>query len=772
MLMLAAGSASAAVPARVAFNVPAGRVGDALIRIAQQAGVTIGSTDSAVAALPARAIHGRFAVDEALRRLLAGLPARAERIDGATWRIVAAAAAAPLSPRPSSRPAPAPPATEGEVVITAAMTGTYLSHYAGTASVVDGATFSRAEQARGSDAVIERLPTLTSTHLGSGRNKLFIRGIADSSFNGPSQALVGQYLGDVRLNYNAPDPDISLYDVRSVEVIEGPQGTLYGAGSLGGVIRIVPQPIVMDRTEGSVSLGGSMTAHGAAGYDAMGMLNLPLGGSVGARAVVFHATEGGYIDDAGLGRSNVNHTRKSGGRAAVRVDLGDWRIEFGALVQNISSSDGQYAEYGRPPLTRSSRVAQPFDNDYLLGNVTVTRDWGQTMLVSASAIVRQDVDARYDFTRPAAAAPRVFDQQNRIDLISNETRLSRRDASGRGWVVGASFIQDQEQLTRALGAPPTPRRILGVENDVSEAALFGEAGFAVAPRLIASVGVRFEYAHLVGKALDRDAAIGEPRRDEKTVLPSISLSWRPDPDFMLFGRYQEGFRPGGLSITAGTTAPLIQRFHGDSLASLEAGVKWLPAAARRIDATLTFSHAHWENIQADLVDRAGLPFTDNIGSGRIWGVEGTLGWHPFAALHLTAAAFANDSLLTNPAPAFAGPRAYELPNVAHFGATVRAALRHDLPAGWRIDADATARYVAHSRLGVGPVLDLVQGNYVIANASLRIGHGFWGISLDGTNLIDSRGNMFAFGNPFSVADAKQLVPPRPRTFRLGVDAHF
>jgi len=771
VLMLAAGSAPAAVPARVAFDVPAGRLGDALIRVAQQAGVTIGSIDPAVAALPVHGLHGRYAIDAALRRLLAGQPARAERIDATTWRVLAAPASP--SPRPIPRPpVVAVPPSVGEIVVTAAKTGTLLSRYAGTASVVDGTTFSLADQAHGTDALVERLATLSSTHLGSGRNKLFIRGIADSSFNGPSQALVGQYLGDVRLNYNAPDPDISLYDVRSVEVIEGPQGTLYGAGALGGVIRIVPEPVAMDQVEGAASFGRSLTAHGDPGFDVMGMVNLPITGAIGARFVAFHAIEGGYIDNIGLAASNVNRTRKTGGRATVRANAGDWRIEVGGLLQNISSDDGQYAEAGLPPLTRSNRVAQPFDNDYALGSLTVARDWGGTSLVSASAVVRQDVDARYDFTAPAAADPRIFDQENKISLISNETRLSHRDSQGRGWVVGAGFIQDQEKLTRALGPPAAPNRILGVSNSVTEGAVFGEGGLELAPGLVASVGARFEYAHLVGKALDRDADVGEPRRDEKSILPSLSLSWRPLPDLMVFGRYQEGFRPGGLSITLVQSAPLIQRFHGDDLASAEAGVKWLPTGARRIEATITISHARWQNIQADLVDAAGLPFTQNIGSGRIWGAEATLGWRPFDALQLSTAAFANDSQLTDPAAEFAGPRRYELPNIAHFGASGRAAFTHDLRDGWKFEAEGSARYVGHSRLGVGPALDLLQGNYFIANAGLHLDNGRWRVSLDATNLFDSRGNLFALGNPFDVAAGQQRVPPRPRTLRLGLDVRF
>jgi outer membrane receptor protein involved in Fe transport len=773
-LALAVDPVSAAIPARIVVDLPAGPLGDSLIRLAQQAGVTIGSTDPAIARLPARAVKGRLDVDTALRRLLAGLPARADRVDQAAWRVIAIPLPATRSrTRGSPSPPPPLPATDGEIIVTAAKSGTRLARYAGTASIAAGSDLSIGEQAQGSDSLIDRFPSMSSTHLGAGRNKLFIRGIADSSFNGPTQALVGQYLGDVRLNYNAPDPDLSLYDVQSVEVIEGPQGTLYGAGSIAGVLRIVPVPVAMGTTEGSLALGRSFAAHGDPGYDVVAMANLPIvGDAIGARIVAFHSIEGGYIDDAGRGLSNVNRTRKTGGRAVVRAEAGDWRIELGAVIQNISTRDGQYAEAGLPPLTRISRIAQPFDNDYVLGSLTVARDWGALSLVSASAIVRQNTDARYDFTAPSAATARIFDQHNRIYLISNETRLSRRDADGRGWVIGAGLIQDDEKLTRALGDPAAPTRILGVDNSVTEGAVFGEAGFGLTDRLVASIGARFEYAHLVGKALDRDADIGEPRRDETTFLPSLSLSWRLQPDLMLFARYQEGFRPGGLSVIPNRGAPLIQRFHGDDLASIEAGVKWLPADAHRIELTFTASHAHWENIQADLVDMAGLPFTANIGSGRIWGVEATFGWRPFDALKLSAAAFANDSRLTDPAPAFAGVEKYELPNIPHFGATARAAFSHGLAGAWRIDADARAHYVGHSKLGVGPALDLVQGNYVVTGASLHFGNGRWGFGIDADNLLDSRGSLFALGNPYDVAAGNQSVPPRPRTIRIGADARF
>ncbi len=770
MVTLAAAPAEAASPARFPVDLPPGTLGNALIRLAEQTGATIGSTDQTVARLPAPAVRGRMAVATALRHLLRDQPARAERIDDLTWRIVSAAAqptAAPTMPRA------APPLNEGEVVVTAAKTGTRLSRYAGTVSIISGVDLDVAQQGRGSDALMERVPSMSSTHLGSGRNKLFIRGIADSSFNGPSQALVGQYLGDVRLNYNAPDPDLSLYDVQSVEVIEGPQGTLYGAGSLAGVMRIVPQPVAMGVSEGSLSVGRSFTRSGAPGYDVAGVLNLPLGQNISARVVAFRAVEGGYIDDWGRGLSNVNRTLKGGGRAVIRAELGDWRVEFGAVVQDISTRDGQYADIALPPLTRSSRVAQPFDNDYLLGSFTIRRDWGGTSLVSATAALRQNTGSRYDFTPVNAASPRIFDQHNRIGLFSNETRLSHQDADGRGWVIGGSFLQDDERLTRAFGRPEAPTRILGVDNSVTELSAFGEWGIGLTPHLIATVGGRIEYDHLTGHALGRRAKVGEPRRNERTFLPSLSLSWRPGSDWLLYARYQEGFRPGGLSVTPSSAGPVIQRFHGDNLASSEIGAKWRPDEGHHFDAAITFSHAQWDNIQADLVNMAGLPFTQNIGSGRIWGAEATVGWRPIPAFKLSAALFANDSRLTHPADTVGtAERKYELPNVAHIGASGRAAFSHALRGPWRLDADVRASYVGHSRLGVGPQLDLLQGNYVLAGSSVRVSDGRWGLSLDADNLLNSRGTMFALGNPFGVTAGRQSIPPRPRTIRIGMDVHF
>ncbi|WP_432490608.1 TonB-dependent receptor plug domain-containing protein, partial [Flavonifractor plautii] len=84
-------------------------------------------------------------------------------------------------------------------------------------------------------------------------NKLFIRGIADSSFSGPTQSPVGQYFGDMRTTYSGPDPDLKLVDMQSVEILEGPQGTLYGSGALGGIVLLRPSMPSFDSVSGLVA---------------------------------------------------------------------------------------------------------------------------------------------------------------------------------------------------------------------------------------------------------------------------------------------------------------------------------------------------------------------------------------------------------------------------------------------------------------------------------------------------------------------------------------
>lgn len=759
---------------RVTLAIPAGPLRQAVLAMGAQASVSIGMTDPALSGVIVRGVRGRMPVADALTRMLAGTTATFERIDARTYRIVRRPIAAR---RPSGRIAIAdpPPATTGpDIVVTGSKRRTLLDDYPGSVIQVDVASLRPGTLLHGSEALVARQPILSSTHLGPGRDKLFIRGVADSSFSGPTQATVGQYLGDVRLNYNAPDPDLALYDVASVEVLEGPQGTLYGAGSIGGIVRIEPVAPDLSRIAASSDGGVSTTAHGAAGGDAAALVNLPIvGDRLGLRGVGYAGIDGGYIADARRGLRDINRTRTTGGRVNLRYrPSDDWTVDLGVVRQDIVSRDGQYAETGLPPLTRASGIAQPFDNDYTLGSLAIRHRMGAMTLSSATSVVRHALTTTYDASM-GPAVPIAYRERERITLLSNETRLSHPPGTNGagvngagGWVIGLQLLRSDDRLARDLGPPGKPAPLVGTRNVVEEGSLFGEGTLALTPKLAATGGGRLVYDRLVDEARDLPSP-QEPRRTELSVLPSVGLLWAVRPSLKLYARYQEGYRAGGLS----TDGAVTQLYRSDTVATSELGARYR-GLGDTLSASAAISFAHWEDIQADLVGADGLPFIANIGTGRIIGFEARVAWRPARALTIEGGLFANDSTLEQPAAGFTGERRPSLPNIADIvtGGSLRYA--PDI-AGRRVSLSGSVQYVGRSRLGVGTTLDLGQGGYV----DTRLGLGVpidrrVTLSADLTNLLDHRDNIFALGNPFGVADGRQVTPQRPRTLRIGLSAAF
>jgi outer membrane receptor protein involved in Fe transport len=801
---LLAAAAVLAVPVSAAqaaqrhrIDLPAGRLGDALVALGRQTGISIGVSDPALARRSVPSLRGAYTVKEALNRLLRGQNARLLFIDAQTILVAAGPpprkaprARPPARPKPAPRPAPAAPTARPEespeIVVTASKRATPRLSFPGTIHVVGGEALSREGRA-GSDALVGRLPSLASTHFGPGRNKLFIRGVADSSFNGPTQATAGQYLGEMRLNYNAPDPDLRLYDLDRVEVLAGPQGTLYGAGSLGGIIRAVPAAPRLDAVESAAMVGASYTQHGKPGADAAGLLNLPLAKDrIGLRLVAYGLEQGGYIDDLRRGLSDVNRARIAGGRAALRARPGSgWTADLGLTGQRIRGRDAQYADGDGPPLTRGSAAAQGFRNDYLLGSLTLTKEWGDLRSVTAAGVARQSLHERFDATG-ADVAPTIFDQANRATLLSLESRLTRQRPDGIGWLLGFSALRnraEQRLSTEAFGE----RTVLpGVENAVTEGTLFGEGTVRLARGITATAGGRVAYSRLYGAALDfapgPAAQKLEGRRSATAFLPSGALAAKAAPDLLFFLRYQEGFRPGGLALVRGfdgrPVGDILWQFRDDDVAAVEAGVRYGLPGAGRIDAALSLARTGWRDIQADVIDTNGRQTTANIGDGRIYTLDLSLGWRPLSALSVELAAVLNDSSITKAGDAviLGGPVAVPgkapLPNVARVNGRLAADYRTSIPRRFDLTFSAAARYTGKSILGIGGFLEEKQGDWLDLSLGVRAEGARHAFTLDLTNLLDSVGNRFAVGSPYRLVQQRQITPLRPRTLRAGWEARF
>ena len=804
-----------------AFNVPKGSLSSALPLISRQAGVSISVADAKLWQARVKPVRGRMSVEKAIQRLLDGSDARAVRVSATSWRIErrpapARVAKAAAAPRPVPQPRAREPANDliaaarDEIIVTASKTDLPHSHFAGVVTRLDGDDLAFGGE-RGMDSILSRTATVSSTHLGSGRNKLFIRGIADSSFTGPTQSTVGQYFGDIRLSYNAPDPDLRLYDIDNVEILEGPQGTLYGAGSLGGIIHVVPKAPDPRAMSVQAIAGLSVTQHGDPGGDIAAIANLPVGDNGHAlRLVGYMLTDGGYIDNPLRGQNDVNRVHVRGGRGTFRLEAGDgWTVDLGGVYQAITSDDAQYADKDAPPLTRASMVEQNATARYGMGTIVVMKDWGDLYFQSSNAFIDHRLFERFDASLPesrrgdgdgAGAAmgavdverlfapvevvpmadvPRVLDQHNDTRMFVSENRLSRPYHDGLGWVVGASFIHNRARQDREYAYGPLSAVLPGVTNRITEVTGYAEATVEIMPNLIASGGLRLSHARLGGEAEGVSFALAEANRattasrNETDLLPSVSLLATPLDNVRLYARYQEGFRPGGLAVDGN----FVRRFLNDQVRTWEAGMRFGDKGRSLLDASISVSHSRWRNIQADFIDSSGFPTTANIGNGRITSLSGAVAMRPTDALTFELGAVYNHSRVDDLSPqilpvfAAAPARLGRIPNVASHA--VRGSVNYATMIGdedFRVNG--WANYIGPSRLGIGPVLGESQGDYVDTGLAMRVGNNRRGLSLTLTNLFDSRGNRFSLGTPFLEGNEGFLTPLRPRTLRIAMDVAY
>ena len=593
--------------------------------------------------------------ETALKRLAIASQLRLQKVGPRSYLLLPAPARFATARRqPTSRPEcqlhrrRRHPNETPDIVVTASKRDTLSQRFPGQWTRIDGDEFSPLGVA-GTEAIEARSVGFSSTHLGAGRNKLFIRGIADSSFSGPTQSPVGQYFGDMRTGYSGPDPDLKLVDMNSVELLEGPQGTLYGSGALGGIVLLKPNMPTFGALSGTAASGASVTWHGDPSYDLSGTINAPLATNVALRAVGYHARDGGYVDNRATGKRDINDVRVNGGRATLSAELTPgWFVDLAGIGQRIRGDDSQYADKDLPGLSRDSLVDQPFDSDFTLASFVVRKDSGSVRFRSTTGASWQDVDENFDASIDGDV--RQLRQHSQARAVSNETRLWRPMADGYSWLAGFSSIIHRYEVSREIAEDGAIFDLSGAENRVRETTLFGEVGFELTPRIEATLGARYTLSdlrgtgeHLSPLAFDR-LADEDTDREEQRLLPSAALLARPIDGLTLYARYQQGFRPGGLSIANDS----VRLYRNDRLATAEAGFRYGRPGRDRFDLQGSVTHSRWYDIQADFLDPGGLPVTENIGDGRVWTITVNGGARITPELRLEAGVAWNDGKVTQP----------------------------------------------------------------------------------------------------------------------------
>lgn len=789
--LASAGGAMAAAPT-VAFNIPARGLGAELIDFAVQADISISTRDLAACAPTGRALVGRYTLKEGLTRLLAGSGCGFRFIDARAVQIVPLPRPKPPPPAAPRPPPAAPSSTDLDaVVVVATRRPVAVDRLAYPVTALGAETLS--DQGVGDAAGIAGLtPSMTVTNLGAGRNKILLRGLSDGPLTGRTQSMVGIYVDDVRITYNAPDPDLRLTDMDQAVVLRGPQGALYGAGSLGGVLHLVTARPDTTAFNGWIAASVAATDGGDPSGTLEGMVNLPLfDGRAAVRAVAWREQTGGYIDDAGLGLTNVNRTIRFGGRLSASLALGDrWTLSAGVIGQAIDSADTQYSLKTEAPYTRRNSLREPHDNDFAEANIGLTGDLGWARLRWSTAFVEHQLDSRYDATAapPVAmpAGPAAFDDTNDISSLVTEATLMSPDDARTTWLVGLFYAHTRQDIGQILERPG-PGALVGLSEDrhdrLEETALFGEVTLPVFDTLDLTLGGRlFSVTETVSSRIEAPLAGTSSAYDgtdrQSGFAPKILLAWRRSPTTLFYIEAAEGYRAGGINTTgapgqvfgtSGAVQPL-RRYQGDELVSLEAGgrVRLLDG---RLQLRVAAFEAHWRNIQSDQLLPNGLPFTANIGDGLNRGIE-VEGVYRAGALVLTGNVLLNAPELDQANPGFASHGDLALAAVPNLTGGVSAHYGWSL-AGDRVFAlDGRLAYVGESTLTFDAATSPTMGDYLDGRLAGSLVTDRWTATLAITNPANSHGNTFAYGNPFTLRLAPQQTPQRPVTVELTLKATF
>ncbi len=710
--------------------------------------------------------------EEALSRLLEGSGLVAIRTSPAVFRLqhhTIAPARRPVPPRgqPPAAPSPDDP-VQPDITVTGQKRPMALGQVPMSIAVVTlGDATDRA--GAGSRDLALAVDGLALTNLGPGRNRQFIRGVADSPFIGPSQSTVAVQLDNARVTFDAPDPDLRLIDVARVEVLKGPQGPLYGSGALGGIYHIVTRRPALDDTSARMRIFGESVAHGNVGFGGESVINLPIiDDSLAMRVVGYASRSGGWIDNIGR-QNNANVTTVLGGRVALRWQPTEaWTIDLDGLLQNINVADSQYVNGSSNSLRRIAPVAEPVDNDFRSVSATLEGRVGALKLVSATSYVDHQVNFTYDANASANAlgvvAPAVFRDDRAYTVLNQEVRLS--PAISGSWLAGISFLRATSHSDAQLhDAGNIPILVESLNRVVTEYALFGEKMVPVARRIDATIGLRLFRTIAENDTMERRG--GSSTSVGKTALsPSLALSWAPRGNTIVFLRYARSLRPGGLASGGGSAA---RSYDSDELGTVDFGLRHQPTGARFTYNAGIF-YTRWNDIQSDFLLADGLVSTRNAGRARIIGAEAGLSWAILPGTRLAAGVSVQDGRLTHNQT---GLRIEDRRLPVTPDMTARFSLTQNFELGtWHSIVSGQANYIGRARLTFDPDIDRSMGRYATTSlaASFSKRWATLGVQLD--NLFDFRGNSFAFGNPFSIRTTDQYVPLRPRTITLSVGRAF
>lgn len=610
---------------------------------------------------------------------------------------------------------------QNEIIVTAQKRPQVLIDVPQSVTVVSGKTLEN-QHANSFEDYLKLVPGLQLDQSRSGEGRLVLRGIN----TGGVASTVAVYVDETPfgsssglVNGAVLAGDFDTFDLNRIEVLRGPQGTLYGASSLGGVLRFVTNP---PSTSGLLVRGraGVEAVHGGdTGYSADAVLNVPLSSAVAFRASGNYRKDAGFIDSIGSGGSdlakNINGDRSYGGRASLLFQPNNSvSVRLSAIVQNIEADAPTIIEADpvtlKPlhGLSQSQFVPQFSNLHYRVYNATGNIDLGFANLTSSTSYGTQKQHERIDFTfalSPLIEAifgvPNEFiePQNTNSKKFTQEVRLSSQTRL-LDWLVGAYYTGEKGLILQDLLAvePGTVTPISGlplianatVTSKYKELAGFANATVHFTPQFDLDLGGRYSHnkqsAHQVSDGILAGGFTDFPvaHSSENVFTYSAAPKYKLSKNATIYARIAKGFRPGGPNVLppgAPSSVPAI--YHSDSVISYEAGVK-AESADHRFSIDVAAFHINWKKIQL-FANILGFGVNTNGSTAKSDGFEFTASARPVAGLELSANGAYTNARLTGDTPAVVGGRdGDQLPFTPKFSLGLNADYQ------LRLSGDATA----------------------------------------------------------------------------------
>lgn len=643
-----------------------------------------------------------------------------------------------------------------------------------------------------------------------GSTAISMRGISSLDVG----SVVGTYIDDTPLGSSSSfavasryQLDLLPYDLDRIEVLRGPQGTLYGAGSMGGLLKYVMREPDMTEFSGRVG-GGFAHVDGASGtgWTGRASVNVPLISNELAMSVSLSQNRiPGYIDNVATGQHDINSATQRSGRVALAwKPNADFGVKLSALHQSVDADDigvillrpgSQQPMFG--DLDTSKRTSEPFRNRINFYSATVNWDlhWADftsatgysatgTHSVKDDSVVYGPVFGTYGFSNAQSA---LYLDLN-LRKATQEFRLASKPGTDIEWLTGVFYTHESSKNAQLLTAKSAtgaslpgfdPLLAVGVPSSYRESAAFGDLTYKLSERFDVTGGLRLarndqDYRYDVsgiGASLTGLKSSGGASSESVTTW-MLSPRYRIDKNNMVYVRIATGYRPGSPNLALPGVPPVVS---SDRLTNYEAGWK-SSMLARKLNLNVALYDIEWKDIQVNNTTPQGVAYLANAGTATSRGGEASLSYTPINTLRLALNTSYTQARLTADAPSLSGKDGDTLPGIPRWNWSTSADYYFSLPDAWSGHVGADYRWVGKRRSSFeSSPYSFREGSYNVLNLNAEATRGVWTVRAYARNLNNANPQLnigYLANGATGAIDSLQSTVLQRRTVGIEFDTQF